>query len=43
VLQADPPIPAHNLCAMWWESGATSECWYLADMARQISAKFQAE
>jgi len=36
VLDADPPIPAHNLCAMWWDNNLAAECAYLADMARQI-------
>lgn len=39
VLTADPPIPSHNLCAMWWDNEAAGEYNYLAEMARQISAQ----
>ena len=37
VLEADPPIPSHNLCAMWWENEAAEECAYLANLAREIA------
>jgi DNA-binding transcriptional LysR family regulator len=36
VLEAQPPIPSHNLCAMWWDNELATECAYLADLARQI-------
>jgi DNA-binding transcriptional LysR family regulator len=39
VLEAKPPIPSHNLCAMWWENEPESEYIYLADLARQIAAR----
>jgi len=39
VLEARPPIPSHNLCAMWWENEAETEYVYLADLARQIAAR----
>lgn len=38
VLEAIPPIPSHNLCAMWWDNESAAECAYLADLAREISA-----
>jgi DNA-binding transcriptional LysR family regulator len=38
VLKARPPIPSHNLCAMWWDNESAAECAYLADLARAISA-----
>jgi DNA-binding transcriptional LysR family regulator len=37
VLEADPPIPSHNLCAMWWNNESAEECSYLADLAREIA------
>ncbi len=43
VLEADPPIPAHNLCAMWWENESAAECAYLADLAREIAIRSAAE
>jgi DNA-binding transcriptional LysR family regulator len=36
VLEAEPAIPSHNLCAMWWDNESAAECAYLAEMARQI-------
>jgi DNA-binding transcriptional LysR family regulator len=36
VLEADPPVPSHNLCAMWRENEFAEECTQLAEMARQI-------
>lgn len=39
VLGADPPVPSHNLCAMWWDNESAAECAYMADMARRISAQ----
>ncbi|TWT02892.1 LysR family transcriptional regulator [Reyranella sp. CPCC 100927] len=36
VLEAEPPIPSHNLCVMWWGNEASGEYAYLADMARRI-------
>jgi DNA-binding transcriptional LysR family regulator len=36
VLEPQPPIPSHNLCAMWWDNELANECVYLADLARQI-------
>lgn len=37
VLEADPPIPSHNLCAMWWNNESAEECGYLANLAQEIS------
>ncbi|UZF95776.1 LysR family transcriptional regulator [Bosea sp. NBC_00550] len=39
VLETRPPIPSHNLCAMWWDNESAAECGYLADLAREISTK----
>jgi DNA-binding transcriptional LysR family regulator len=39
VLESNPPIPSHNLCAMWWDNESAAECMYLADLARQISSR----
>lgn len=39
VLEAKPPIPSHNLCAMWWDNESAAECAYLADLARELSTK----
>jgi DNA-binding transcriptional LysR family regulator len=39
VLEAKPPIPSHNLCAMWWDNESAAECAYLADLAREISVR----
>lgn len=39
VLEAQPPIPSHNLCAMWWDNESAAECRYLADLARDISGR----
>ncbi len=36
VLQIDPLIPSHNLCAMWWNSRSADECSYLANLARGL-------
>jgi len=36
VLEAEPPIPSHNLCVMWWGNEAAGEYAYLAHMARRI-------
>ncbi|MEZ2410420.1 LysR family transcriptional regulator [Bosea sp. RCC_152_1] len=41
VLEANPPIPSHNLCAMWWDNKSAAECSYLADLAREISVGLQ--
>lgn len=38
ILDADPPVPGHNFCAMWWHDEAHSEHAYLADLAKQIRA-----
>lgn len=40
VLEADPPIPAHNLCAMWWDNESATECTYLAGLAQEIAGRF---
>ncbi|CAH1656650.1 LysR substrate-binding domain-containing protein [Chelatococcus asaccharovorans] len=37
VLEADPPVAGHHLCAMWWDAESAGEYAYLADMARQIA------
>ena len=37
-LESDPPIPSHNLCAMWWNNEGVEECRYLAELARDIHA-----
>ncbi|MEI5668608.1 hypothetical protein WBO78_26615 [Bosea sp. CCNWLW174] len=37
VLEADPPNPSHNLCAMWWNNESADECGYLANLAREIA------
>ena len=42
VLDAQPPIPAHNLCAMWWANESTVEYSYLADLALDIAKRFPA-
>jgi DNA-binding transcriptional LysR family regulator len=39
VLEADPPIPSHNLCAMWWTKDAGEESRYLADLAKEIACR----
>ncbi|MBT9288603.1 LysR family transcriptional regulator [Hyphomicrobiaceae bacterium 22] len=39
VLEADPPIPAHHLCAIWWEGEASTEYAYLARLAQEIAAQ----
>lgn len=39
VLESDPPIPSHNLCAMWWNNESADECGYLANLAREIALK----
>jgi DNA-binding transcriptional LysR family regulator len=39
VLAADPPIPAHNLCAMWWEGEGAGEFAGLAALAQDIAAR----
>ena len=36
VLEPEPAIPSHNLCAMWWDNESAAECADLAEMARQI-------
>lgn len=43
VLEARPPIPSHNLCAMWWDNEAAAERAYLADLAREIAARTQGQ
>ncbi|CAH1656625.1 LysR family transcriptional regulator [Chelatococcus asaccharovorans] len=37
VLEADPPVGGHHLCAMWWDAESAGEYAYLADMARHIA------
>ena len=37
VLEARPPIPSHNLCAMWWNNESADECSYLANLATEIA------
>jgi DNA-binding transcriptional LysR family regulator len=39
VLEADPPIPSHNLCAMWWTKDADEDKRYLADLAKDIACR----
>jgi DNA-binding transcriptional LysR family regulator len=39
VLEADPPIPSHNLCAMWWEGESAGAHRGLAELAQQIFAR----
>lgn len=36
VLEANPPIMPHNICAMWREDDAGTECAYMTDLARQL-------
>jgi DNA-binding transcriptional LysR family regulator len=42
VLDAQPPIPAHNLCAMWWANESAIEYAYLADLALDIAKRLPA-
>ena len=37
ILVADPPVPSHNLCAVWWETEFSDHCAYLAGLAKQIA------
>ncbi len=37
VLEADPPVPSHHLCAMWWDNDPASEYRYLSELARELS------
>jgi DNA-binding transcriptional LysR family regulator len=37
VLDADPPVPTHNICATWREGAAeAAECAYLAEVAQRL-------
>lgn len=36
ILTADPPVPTHQQCAVWWANEAEEECALLADLAREI-------
>lgn len=38
ILKSYPPIQPLNICAMWWDDIDQTECSYLADLARQLSA-----
>jgi DNA-binding transcriptional LysR family regulator len=37
ILDADPVVPGHNLCAVWWENEFSEHCAYLAGLAKQIA------
>jgi DNA-binding transcriptional LysR family regulator len=39
VLQADPPMPKHQFCALWWDDESAADYAFLADLARQIGAR----
>ena len=36
ILDADPPVPPHHMCAMWWANHAEAECMLLSGLAAEI-------
>jgi DNA-binding transcriptional LysR family regulator len=39
ILKADPPVPEHQLCAMWWQDETARDCESLTAIAKQIHAR----
>jgi len=38
MLDADPGVPPHRMCALWWANQAEAECALLASLAAEIGA-----